>query len=144
MKIEGSDSEIWVDIIGYVGKYQVSNKGNVRALAFNNGNKVRLLKPSKTGKDRKYLTVSLYNNGVRKHFKVHRLVAEAFLVNTDNKPQVNHINGNTFDNSLENLEWATNSENQLHAWKTGLQNRVCSEAKLIGIHKAWRTRWGYI
>ena len=61
-----------------------------------------------------YLRVYLSKNGKRKHHKVHRLVARAFIPNPDNKPQVNHIDGNKHNNSITNLEWVTDEENKLH------------------------------
>lgn len=64
-----------------------------------------------------YLRVDLMNGKGRKHFKVHRLVATAFIPNPDGKPQVNHIDGNPANNSVTNLEWVTNAENQEHARK---------------------------
>ena len=68
-----------------------------------------------------YLVVQLCKNSKPKKFKMHRLVAMAFIPNPENKPQVNHINGIKFDNSIENLEWVTQSENMKHAYKLGLQ-----------------------
>lgn len=71
------------------------------------------LKPEETKKG--YLRVYLYNNdGYRKHFKVHRLVAQAFIENPDGKPQVNHKDGNKHNNSVTNLEWVTDAENKKH------------------------------
>ena len=61
-----------------------------------------------------YLRVYLYKNGKRKHHKIHRLVAKAFIPNPNNKPQVNHIDGNKQNNSITNLEWVTDEENKLH------------------------------
>ena len=69
-----------------------------------------------------YLVVQLWKNSKAKKFKMHRLVAMAFIPNPENKPQVNHINGIKYDNSIENLEWVTQSENMLHAYKTNLRN----------------------
>jgi hypothetical protein len=68
-----------------------------------------------------YLTVKLSNNGKKMHKSVHRLVAEAYLDNTENKKEVNHIDGIKTNNNLENLEWATRSENAKHSWNNGLQ-----------------------
>lgn len=68
-----------------------------------------------------YLRVTLYDNNVRKTFLVHRLIALAFLPNPENKKSLNHINGNGLDNRLENLEWCTQKENVIHAYKTGLK-----------------------
>lgn len=87
--------------------------------------KPKIMVLSKTGKYRNYLTVRLTNlEGKSKACKVHRLVAEAFLPNPDNKPQVNHIDGNTLNNKVDNLEWCDNSQNQLHAYKIGLKRRL--------------------
>ena len=115
--------EIWKDIAGYEGIYQVSNLGNVKSLSFGPKNirrsgNVKLLRqtPSNCG----YYKVELYNNGKSKILYVHRLVAQTFLPNPNNKPQVNHIDGNKAHNSVDNLEWVTRSENQKHAFKTGL------------------------
>lgn len=71
------------------------------------------LKPEETSKG--YLRVDLYDkNGNRKHFKIHRLVAKAFIPNPENKPQINHIDGNKQNNSITNLEWVTDAENKEH------------------------------
>lgn len=110
--------EIWKDIKGYEGLYQVSNLGNVKSLNYNHKNIVKNLKPTLYFK--RYKAVSLFNNKKKKVFLVHRLVALTFIPNYENKPFVNHIDGNKFNNKLENLEWVTNSENQKHAHKIGL------------------------
>jgi hypothetical protein len=68
-----------------------------------------------------YLFVELCINGKRVVKTIHRLIAKAYISNPDNKPQVNHINGNKKDNSVINLEWSTNSENQKHAYSNGLK-----------------------
>lgn len=129
--------EQWVDIKGFEGKYQVSNTGKVRSLC---SKKPRIISQYNTGKYRNYKEVKLYKGGrgTDGGYKVHRLVAEAFIPNPENKPQVNHIDGNTFNNDVSNLEWVTNSENQKHAWDNGLhkvtkaQQDSCREAS-----KAW-------
>jgi hypothetical protein len=75
-----------------------------------------------------YVHVSLvYTQGQSKPFLVHRLVAQAFIPNKDNKPQINHIDGNKQNNHFSNLEWCTRAENQLHAFETGLQDRIQGE-----------------
>lgn len=109
------------------GDYQVSNLGNVKSpdfiLQVPTGEKFvrkgKILKPYKTKKG--YLSCDLRINGKRKIVQVHRFVAKAFIPNPENKPQVNHINCIKTDNRVENLEWCTNGENQLHAFKNGLQ-----------------------
>ena len=119
--------EIWKDIEGYEGLYQVSNLGRVRSLDFEweafNGkaickfkNKGKILKGNKTGVKRNYLAVNLQHHTI----KIHRLVAKAFVPNPCNYPEVNHIDGNTFNNRADNLEWVTGSQNVNHAFKTGL------------------------
>lgn len=94
--------------------YYITKDGNV----YRNNKR---LKPLTQG--RKYPYVSLYLNKVEFKFSIHRLVGEVYLPNPDNKKQINHINGNKTDNRLENLEWVNQSENQLHAYKHGLQGR---------------------
>ena len=111
--------EIWKDIKGYEGTYQVSTLGRVksvgRILSYKNHQdreqKETVMNPYKS---RDYLGIVLYSCGKRKSFLVHRLVANAFIPNPDNKEEVNHKNGNKHDNRVENLEWVTHSENNLH------------------------------
>lgn len=124
--------EIWKDIEGYEGYYQISNLGNVKSLERtikNSGTysgyykvKERILKIEENKHRYGYYEISLKKNGKEKRFKVHRLVAHAFINNPDNKPEVNHIDGNKSNNCVSNLEWATSKENKEHAWNTGLIN----------------------
>jgi hypothetical protein len=126
------DKEEWRDIAETGGAYQASCLGRVRSTELSwsayNGSKIctfhkdgKVLNPFVTGHGYKsgggYLTVSLGKLGNR---KVHRLVAEAFLTNALNLPIVNHINGDKRDNRLDNLEWCSDSENIIHAARTGL------------------------
>lgn len=128
------DKEIWKDIIGFEGLYQVSNLGRVKSLprSIRNGkgfynSKEKILKPNTLAKG--YFQVELKKNLKRHPLQVHRLVATAFIHNPNitKYNQVNHINGNKQDNRIENLEWCDNSLNQLHAWALGLQ-RVSGKA----------------
>lgn len=104
-------NEIFIPVRGYEGLYEVSNRGNVRSI-YRGRNTGRLLVQS-INNGYPFVTLS---NGKSLTRTVHRLVAEAFLSNPDNKPTVNHKDGNRSNNSLENLEWATRSEQQIHAF----------------------------
>jgi hypothetical protein len=107
--------EIWKDVLGYEGLYQVSNLGNVKRIAGSKSinSKEKTLTPIKLKKG--YLRVALTKNNVGKRKLVHVLVLEAFVGKPDfDKAQVNHINGIKTDNTLTNLEWCTQSENQKH------------------------------
>lgn len=118
--------EQWKDILGYEEYYEVSNLGRVRSKErilphnINDGNYVKKPKILKTQEKKGYEFVAICIDGVRKALPVHRLVAKAFLPNPENKPQVNHIDGNKLNNRLDNLEWATAKENVDHAVRTGL------------------------
>lgn len=98
---------------GFEGYYDVSNTGKVRSVA---GGKSLELKQH-TKKRAPYQTVSLCRNGTQKNKLVHRLMAEAFLPNPEQKPTVNHKDGNPRNNNLDNLEWATHKEQEMHSYK---------------------------
>lgn len=116
--------EIWKQIDEFPD-YEVSNLGNVRSVTREviDAKCTRIFerKVLKPWQDiHGYYHVSLRVNGETKKRSVHRLVAQAFIANPDNKPQVNHKDGNPKNNVVENLEWCTNAENTLHAYRTGL------------------------
>ena len=117
--------EIWKDIEGYENIYKISNLGNVLSLNYGAKNHTlsnikKQLKQSKSSTG--YLHVQLYKNGSVSTKLVHLLVANAFLPNTENKSEINHIDGNKNNNSASNLEWVTHKENLNHAIKTGLRS----------------------
>ena len=112
--------EEWKDIKGYEGKYQVSNIGNVKSLNYNHTHKEKILKLGKADSFFKYCTVDLFKDGKHNRHFVHRLVAQEFIPNPNNLPQVNHKDGNKLNNKVTNLEWITQSENVKHAYETNL------------------------
>ena len=117
--------EVWIDVVGYEGLYQVSNLGRVKNLK----RKVPYAKGMRTIPERilrnhinecGYVYVRLYKDAKGKNIKLHRIVAQAFIKNPENKRCVNHIDGNKQNNRAENLEWVTHSENMQHASDSGL------------------------
>jgi len=109
--IKNMNKEIWKDISWYNWDYQVSNYWSI--ISFKCG-KEKLLKKNKN--NCWYFSVSLYKNWM-KIFLIHRLVAQRFIPNTEDKKEINHINWIKDDNRVGNLEWTTHSENELHKYK---------------------------
>ena len=107
--------EIWKDIKEYEGLYQISNLGNVRSIK----NKIHLLKTIDDGKG--YEKVRLCKKGIIKSFRVHRLVAQAFIDNPNNYSEINHKDNNRSNNSVNNLEWCDREYNIQYSVK---QNRM--------------------
>ena len=122
--------EIWKDIKGYEGRYQVSSLGRVYS------NKSNIIRKPKSNKDG-YLEVSLWKNGKSHTFLIHRLVAEHFIPNINNKTCVNHINSKRDDNKVNNLEWVNIQENNIHALKYGNRDYSSNEH----MSKMGRKRW---
>jgi len=108
--------EIWKDIKGYEGYYQVSNTGKVKSF---HGKNERILSHRINRSGYCQVALSLQNN--LKYFVIHRLVALTFIPNPNNKKEVNHKDGNKTNNNIYNLEWATRSENLLHSYDIGLR-----------------------
>jgi len=111
--------ESWIEIVGFEGLYAISSHGRVKSI------KRRLIK--KQSIKWEYYSINLWRNGNTWCKRVHRLVAEAFKPNPENKPQVNHKDGNKLNNRASNLEWATRSENTVHSFKNGLQKKAKGE-----------------
>ena len=114
--------ENWKPVGGFEGLYEISDQARVRSL--HNGRKFKaghIMSP-KLGQWG-YFYVNLYENGkFSKTLKIHRMVAAAFVPNPENKPDVNHKDGNKQNNLPDNLEWVTESENVIHAFATGLHS----------------------
>lgn len=141
------ENEIWKDILGGLGYYQISNFGNIRSIdriiMDSRGKKLRLKgrnmkwnkgAPANDG----YITLTLFRRSSipQKSIKCHIEVAKAFLENTQNKREVNHKDGNKSNNHVSNLEWSTRKENMKHAVDTGLidtRGEKCGMAKLKDI-----------
>lgn len=125
-------SKIWAPIDFGDGKYFISNHGDVRSIATN---KMLSTQTQNSG----YRLVHLNHNGKRKAFLIHRLVAIAFIHNPDNKPFVNHKDGNKQNNVFSNLEWSTPSENMRHAHQTGLMENknACASQRMAIIGKEY-------
>ena len=116
----------WKEIKGYEGKYIISNYGEVISLPRlkQNNSKKQYVEPKELSKNinstNGYVYVFLCNNGKYRNIRVHRLVAEAFIPNPNNLPQINHKDGNKQNNKVDNLEWCTCQENIRHAIKNNL------------------------
>lgn len=103
-------TENWKTIVGYEGRYEVSDKGNIRSLKFG---KTKILKPWKT--NRGYLQVKLRKGGIHKNMYVHRLVAEAFIPNPNHLATVNHRDEVKTNNAASNLEWMSLPDNTAYS-----------------------------
>ena len=132
--------EVWRDIEGFEGRYQVSNLGRVLSLMTNHGKPQRKIKAQYA---RKYAAVNLSIKDQNYTKDIHRLVAVAFVPNPDNKPMVNHIDGVKLNNNASNLEWSTCSENHKHAYASGLRtsNGTATGLKLGSSSKYRNVSW---
>lgn len=141
-KREMNMKEIWKDIRGYEGRYQVSNLGNVKSLNYNNLGHERNLKLKKNPCG--YFIVHLYGETKDEYKTVHRLVAECFLKNENNFPQINHKDENKLNNNFDNLEWCDNRYNTIYSIKkhperykgNGKYKRKCNGR--LGLRKSYK------
>lgn len=142
MQENTSENEIWKDVAGFEGLYEVSNFGNVRSvtrLITRSDGKTYLkkgkhLKPFLTNKGYEYVMLNDFNS--KQHLKtVHRLVAQAFVDNQNNLPIVNHKDENKLNNAVSNLEWCTHAYNNVY---NGVNQRISSKLKGRQAHNAMR------
>lgn len=119
-------TEIWKPVAGYEELYEVSSLGRVKSLANNKSRKEKILKPYN---DDGYLQVQLYRDGKRKFFKVHRLVAAAFIPNPLGLPEVNHKDENPSNNVVENIEWCDRSYNVNYGTRTERTSKPVEASK---------------
>ena len=115
--MNSNQEEIWKDIVGYEGLYRVSNLGRVKNTITHNFLKNYLHKSG-------YVRINIKKLQKNNNCRLHRLIARAFIPNPENKKTVNHIDGNKQNNSIENLEWLTQKENNKHARDTGLHKCI--------------------
>lgn len=119
------DDEVFFPIKGYEGIYEINKKGEVKSLFRKTPHKYNTSTPERILSKRiimGYYCVAISKEGNTKYKKLHRLLAETFIFNPDNKEQVNHIDGNKLNNDINNLEWVTRQENSFHAYSLGLNH----------------------
>ncbi len=139
--IQNLENEVWLPIEGYEGLYEVSNMGRIKSLektrVVGHGTQIRVYPEiiKKTSNIKGYISVSLNGEHRTNNFLVHRLVAIAFISNSEGKKEVNHIGGDKNDNRASQLAWCTPSENMSHAHRTGLKSGLVGgdngSAKLV-------------
>lgn len=127
-------SELWADVVGHEGIYQVSSLGNVKRVKRSKGSHGKNLKPTLSGSGYRKVCFSV---GMKKTQRnLHRVVAEAFIPNPLDLPEVDHIDGNRSNNRADNLQWVSRSQNRCFSWSRG--NRVVDPAHMARMQAA---RW---
>lgn len=121
--------EIWRDIKGYEGLYQVSNLGRIKSLKFKSE---KILSPGIISGG--YYAINLYKNNIRKQYRIHRLVAEAFIPNPENYPIINHKSEIKTENFVENLEWCSYKYNSNYG--TAIKRRAEKKNKKVYCYNA--------
>lgn len=145
LSIEDMEGEIWKDIEGFDGYYQISSLGRVKSLSREIYNKRGYFFKTKSKILKQcvikyYCYTSISYNGGKKAYTVHRLVAKCFINNKHNKPQVNHKNLNSSDNRIENLEWVSARENECHKQLKNKNNTSIYTGVNFNLHsKKWRS-----
>lgn len=132
--------ETWKKIEGYKDWYEASNTGLIRTHNWKGSGKTVVMKPAKDKKG--YLRTVLKKKDGKNHtVKVHRIIAQTFIQNPFNKPQVNHKDGVKTNNSVINLEWMTNKENHHHALKNGLISDVFLTKQKESVPECFKQNW---
>ena len=121
-KMKNENEEVWKDVVGYEGLYQVSNLGRVKSLKYG---KERILKSANIG--RGYLKVNLWRNREQKQYLVHRLVGQSFIPNPNNLPEINHRDEDKTNNKVVNLEWCSSKYNANFGTRNQRQAEKCSK-----------------
>lgn len=139
-------NEIWKPVVGYEGLYEVSNIGRVRTVGNNKTKKTKIRKQVVTNLG--YKQVQLYKDGKQKLLYVHRIVAEAFILNADNKFCIDHINTDRGDNRVENLRWCTQKENinnpiTIKNWENTHKNSLYQSGKFGKEHNRSKIIYQY-
>ncbi len=127
ISIPDLEGEFWKDIIGLEEVFVVSNKGRIRRIMHRKNPTNRLMKQFFDKEGEGYMQIPLCNLGKKTFFLVHRTVAISFIPNPENKPEVNHKDGDKTNNCVENLEWATSLENIRESWRMGLSKSRTGE-----------------
>jgi hypothetical protein len=132
--------ETWMPVIGYQNLYEVASTGEVRSvdreIVLLDGKKRKIMGKMLAAKENGdgYLFVTLSRDGKKSTKYLHRAVAEAYMPNPDNLPEINHLSGNKLENSVDNLEWCTHQQNIQHCYDTGLcKNKGADHVFAVGV-----------